>query len=50
MPCFAKKSEISWMQAIGALVLLEISKESPKWSECPWVSKIISGFNSSTGT
>ena len=50
IPCFAKKSEISWIQAIGALVLLEISKASPKWSEWPWVIKIISGFNSSTGT
>ena len=33
IPCLAKKSEISWMHAIGALVLLEISKASPKWSE-----------------
>ena len=33
IPCLAKKSEISWIHAIGALVLLDISKASPKWSE-----------------
>ena len=49
IPCFDKNKEISWIAATGTLFLLDSSIASPKWSECPWVTNMISGLNSSTG-